>query len=73
MICISNNGGIKLIIEGAERHLVNACVYLKYAILELKNIPCECNEDESCWRCDLIDEVKSVRKDIHDEISERFR
>lgn len=61
-----------MIIEGTEKRLVNASIYLKNAILELKNIPCECSEDESCWRCDLLSEVKNVRKDIDDEISERF-
>ncbi|WP_155241923.1 hypothetical protein [Clostridium pasteurianum] len=61
-----------MIIEETERHLVMASVNLKHAILELKNIPCKCNEDESCWRCDLLDEVRSVRKDINDEISEKF-
>lgn len=61
-----------MIIGGTEKRLANASIFLKNAYIELMTIPCECSEDEGCWRCDLLHEVKNVRKDINDEIAERF-
>ena len=65
-------GGISMGIERTSERLFNASIYVKNAILELKNIPCECTEDIGCWRCDLIDDTKNIRKSINDEIQERF-
>ncbi|MBM7836327.1 hypothetical protein [Clostridium sardiniense] len=61
-----------MIIEGTEVKLVNASIYIKKAILEVKNIPCECTNDDYCWRCCLLDDLKNQRSCIDEEISERF-
>lgn len=60
-----------MIIEGIEKHLVNASIYLKNAILELKNIPCKCTEDNvlDCAKCALIDDIKNIRHDVNEEIT----
>lgn len=50
-----------------ERRLLNASMYLKNAILELKAIPCECGK-EYCDRCCLIDDVTNARKEVDDEL-----
>jgi hypothetical protein len=55
--------------ESKENRLLNASIYLKNAILELKAIPCECGE-EYCDRCCLVDDVVSVRTDIDDKLNE---
>lgn len=61
-----------MIVEGIEERLVNASIYFKNAILELKNIPCECDKGDYCWRCCLLDDTKNLRNSINSEIFERF-
>jgi len=60
-----------MIIEGNEKHLVNASIYLKNAILELKNIPCKCTKENDlvCTKCALIDDIKNLRYDVNTEIT----
>lgn len=60
-----------MIVEGTEERLVKASIYLKNAILEVKNIECECTEDY-CWRCCLIDDLKNQRSCINKEINKRL-
>lgn len=48
---------------GKGQRLLNAGLYLRNAILELKAIPCECGE-EYCDRCCLVDDVTNLQKDI---------
>jgi hypothetical protein len=59
-----------MVIEGKEKRLVNASIYLKNAILELKAIPCECNKGDYCNRCCLIDDVKNIKSDVEKALQE---
>lgn len=61
-----------MIIEGVEKRLVNTSIYLKNAILEVKNIPCECKAGDYCWRCCLLDDLKNQRSCIDKEIRTRW-
>lgn len=60
-------------VKGAEERLVNASIYIKNAILELKNIKCECNDDDYCTRCMLVDDTKNLKGCIDDEIRELLK
>lgn len=60
-----------MVIEEADLRLVNAGSYIKRAILEVKNIPCECTNDDYCWRCCLLDDLRNQRSCILEEISGR--
>ncbi|WP_099192179.1 hypothetical protein [Tepidibacter mesophilus] len=56
----------------ARKKRVNASIYLKNAILELKNIPCKCKEEDEnvgCNKCLLIEDARNIRADINKEIS----
>lgn len=61
-----------MIVEGTEKRLVNASIYVKNAILEVKNIACECTKDDYCWRCCLLDDLKNHKSCIDEEISKRM-
>lgn len=61
-----------MIVEGIEKRLVNASIYLKNAILEVKNITCECKGGDYCWRCCLLDDLKNQRNCIDKEIRNRW-
>lgn len=61
-----------MITEGAEKYLVGASIYTKNAVLEVKNIPCECDNRVLCWRCELLDKIKNTKEIIDGEISKRF-
>lgn len=58
--------------EETKTNLTKASIYLRKAISELKDIPCECTKDDYCWRCCLLDDSKNLRGCINEEISERF-
>lgn len=59
-------------VTGVEERLVNASIYIKNAILELQNIPCECTDSNYCSRCMLIDDTKNLRACINNEITKKL-
>ena len=64
-----------MIIDETEKRLVNASLYLKEAIFELKNISCECTKENDlmCTKCCLIDDIKNIRHDVNSEISKMIK
>ncbi len=48
--------------------LTKASEYLNKAILEVKEIPCDCTEDDYCWRCCLLDDLICQKHDINKSI-----
>ena len=65
------NGGAKLDIGVIEKDWINVSVYLKNAILELRNIPCGCTKENDliCTKCCLMDDIKNIRHDVNKEIT----
>lgn len=56
-------------ISGVEERLVNASIYVKNAILEFKNVPCKCTNNNRCDRCVLLEDTTNIRERINDEIT----
>lgn len=54
--------------EEKEQKLRNTTVYLEKALEELKQIPCECREEDYCDRCCLVDDVKNIYTDVKNEL-----
>ena len=55
------------VVETEER-LINASIYIKNAMLELKNIHCKCSDTNYCSRCVLLEDTQNLRNLINEEI-----
>lgn len=56
-------------LSNAKHRLNNSSEYLNKAILEIKEISCECKKDDDyCWRCCLLDNLIAQKNDIYQYI-----